>query len=215
MAGAAGAAVTVPSRGDGTRERVLDAALEVLREVGYGGFSVQKVARSAGVYQGNITYYWPRRRDLVRAVAGRVIDEYRRTFLAGVDLSTRGAADLASATLRWMVVDAVTVERVRLMPEVWSMANADPQVAEEVTRCADEVTDVLAELLGAPAGAPHGAAVRRALRAAGAAALGLTAVHGHRSADDPVLAELIDDVVALHAPALTRALDATTDRSAR
>ena len=50
---------------EGTRERILEAALVVLRDVGHGQFSVQKVAREAGVFQVNITYYWPRRRDLV------------------------------------------------------------------------------------------------------------------------------------------------------
>jgi AcrR family transcriptional regulator len=67
--------------GDGTRERILEAALAVLRNVGHGQFSVQKVARQAGVYQGNITYYWPRRRDLVLALAVRVVEDFRRAFV--------------------------------------------------------------------------------------------------------------------------------------
>jgi AcrR family transcriptional regulator len=59
---------------------VLYAGVEVLRTVGHGQFSVQKVARAAGVYQGNVTYYWPRRRDLVLALAVRIVEDYLRTF---------------------------------------------------------------------------------------------------------------------------------------
>ena len=81
--GGDGAATSGEQTVVGARERVLEAALVVLRDVGYGQFSVQKVAREAGVYQGNITYYWPRRRDLVLALAVRIVDDYRAAFVAG------------------------------------------------------------------------------------------------------------------------------------
>jgi AcrR family transcriptional regulator len=85
---------------EGTRERILEAALVVLRDVGHGQFSVQKVAREAGVYQGNITYYWPRRRDLVLALAVRVVEEYRRTLLARSTSCGGGRVTRACEVLR-------------------------------------------------------------------------------------------------------------------
>ncbi len=206
-----------PARGDGTRERVLDAAVAVLREVGYGGFSVQKVARSAGVYQGNITYYWPRRLDLVRAVAARIIDSYRRSFLAGCEALNGSLTpeQRADAFVRWIMQDAVTEDRVRLLPELWSMANADETVASAVVRCADEVTEELMALLGVPEDRPCTGEVRRALRVVGVAAQGLTAVHGQRPSDDAGLRELIDALIALHVPGLAHAFASCQDGSDR
>jgi AcrR family transcriptional regulator len=195
----------VPVRDD-TRDRILDAAIVVLREVGHGQFSVQKVARHAGVYQGNITYYWPRRRDLVRALAVRVVQDYRHSFLAEVDVSARAPEERAHALVRVMVADAVKPERVRLLPELWSMANADPEIARVVVRCHEEVTDALLESIGAGDGRPCEEEVRRALRLLGVAVQGLTAAHGQRAADDPVLADVTDAVVELHAPLLRAAL---------
>jgi len=202
----------VPGPGkDGTRERILDAALEVLRDVGHGRFSVQKVAREAGVYQGNITYYWPRRRDLVLALAVRVVNDYRRSFLARFRPVASGPSDVAAEFVRWMVEDASSEDRVRLLPELWSMANADPEVAREVTRCYEDVTDALLEAIGAPNGRPCSAAVRRALFLAGTAAQGLTAIHGHRDPSDPVLIDIREALVDLHAPAIANALRACAD----
>jgi AcrR family transcriptional regulator len=210
LTGAGGAAPALVVRDD-TRERILDAALVVLRDVGHGQFSVQKVARQAGVYQGNITYYWPRRRDLVRALAIRVVDDYRRSFLAHARVQASDPAERAADLVRAMVADAVTPERVRLLPELWSMANADPEIAQAVTRCYEQLSDILLEALGAGADRPCSAEVRQALFLVGLAVQGLTAVHGHRGADDPVLLEVTRAVVALHTPLLAVALAGCAD----
>ena len=194
---------------DDTRERILDAALAVLRDVGHGQFSVQKVARQAGVYQGNITYYWPRRRDLVQALAVRVVDDYRRTFLVGVGAgiaSGASPADRAGALVRAMVADAVAPERVRLLPELWSIANADPEVARAVTSCYEQLTELVLVMLGAGPDRPCSEEVRRILFLLGVAVQGLTAVHGHRGQGDPVLSAVTEAVVGLHTPLLAAAL---------
>jgi len=188
-----------------TRRRILDAGVEVLRAVGHGQFSVQKVARSAGVYQGNVTYYWPRRRDLVLALAVRVVEDYLRTFeerFVGFDPDSDG---WAQTLVCWLIEDAVSSDRVRLLPELWSMANADPEVAREVSRAFDEVTETVLSRLGFSSGTPSGDVMRRALVLAGLAAQGLTAIHGHRPPGDPRLADLQADLCALHVPALIEA----------
>ena len=191
---------------EGTRERILDAAIGVLRDVGHGQFSVQKVARAAGVYQGNITYYWPRRRDLVLALAVRVVEEYRRTFLAHCTPEEQARGSDAAVLVQRMVDDAVSGDRVRLLPELWSLANADPEVARLVSATYDDITDALLEALGVPDGHPAQGGVRRALLAAGMAVQGLTAVHGHRAADDPLLATAREVLAAVHVPLLADAL---------
>jgi AcrR family transcriptional regulator len=188
-----------------TRRRILDAGLQVLREVGHGQFSVQKVARVAGVYQGNITYYWPRRRDLVLSLAVRIVEDYLRTFEERLSAFDDASSDWAETLVCWLVEDAISVDRVQLLPELWSMANADPEVAKEVSRAFDEVIDSGLRLLGFTTGTPGGDVLRRALVLAGLAAQGLTAIHGHRAADDPRLLQLRADLCALHVPALVEA----------
>ena len=192
---------------DDTRERILEAAVEVIREVGYGNFSVQKVARRAGVYQGNITYYWPRRRDLVLALALRVIEDYRSTCLTSLDGASGPSGRSAEVVVRAMVEEAVQPERVLVLPELWSMANADPEIARAVIRSHDEVLGAMLAALGVEGEDKARPAVVQVLLLVGAAIQGLTAVHGHRGPDDPVLRLVKDAIVTHHAELITAALE--------
>jgi len=196
-----------------TRRRILDAGLEVLRTVGHGQFSVQKVAQAAGVYQGNVTYYWPRRRDLVLALAVRIVEDSLRTFedlLLDLDPASDG---WATTVMGWLVDDAVSEERVRLLPELWSMANADEDIAHEVVRSFEARVDTVLARIGIDPSTPGGTELRRALGLAGLAAQGLAAVHGHLASDDARRGELRADLCALHVPALERARERATSRA--
>ncbi len=55
--------------GTGVRERILDAAMEQLRVHGVRALTQPQVAKAAGVLQSHLTYYFPRRTDLLLAVA--------------------------------------------------------------------------------------------------------------------------------------------------
>lgn len=191
-----------------TEERILAAAVEVLREVGHGGFSVQKVARAAGVYQGNVTYYWPRRRDLERALAVRVVEDYRRTLGPLPVAPDSPAEERALALVRMLAADAVSPARVRLLPELWSMANSDPEIANVVTEAYAVMEDGSLTSLGVDPEAPCAAEVRHALFLLGVSVQGLTAFCSQRGGDAAGLDAFIEALVALHVPLVATALAA-------
>jgi AcrR family transcriptional regulator len=56
------------------RRAILEAGLAVLREEGLAGFTQPNVAARAGLRQGNLTYYFATRVDLLTAVARTAID---------------------------------------------------------------------------------------------------------------------------------------------
>jgi len=53
------------------RDRILDTAFDLLHREGVKGLTQSKVARAAGVRQSHLTYYFPRKADLVAAVVAR------------------------------------------------------------------------------------------------------------------------------------------------
>jgi AcrR family transcriptional regulator len=57
-----------------TRERILDAAVNVLENSGLRKLAQPHIAKAAGVAQGHLTYYFPKKSDLVTALVGRFID---------------------------------------------------------------------------------------------------------------------------------------------
>lgn len=51
-----------------TRRRILDAALELFNRNGYAATSQAEIAAAAGIRQGNLTYHFPTKLDLVAAL---------------------------------------------------------------------------------------------------------------------------------------------------
>jgi AcrR family transcriptional regulator len=76
------------------RSAILDAGLSVLREEGLAGFTQPNVAAKAGLRQGNLTYYFATRADLLAAVARTAID----LQLNAVKMLLRSAKSLNEAT---------------------------------------------------------------------------------------------------------------------
>lgn len=62
----------VSSRGEQTRERILDTALELFRERGYEATTMRVIAAAAGVAVGNSYYYFPSKEHLVQAFYSRI-----------------------------------------------------------------------------------------------------------------------------------------------
>jgi hypothetical protein len=141
----------------------------------------------------------------VLALAVRVVEDYLSTFDRRFEDLDPSSEDWARTVVCWLVEDAVSEDRVRLLPELWSMANADPEVAREVQRAYGAAMDTVMGRLGVAPGTPAGEVMRHALELVGVAAQGLTAIHGHRAADDALLAELRAGLCALHVPALVQA----------
>jgi len=113
-----------------TRERIVTAALEAVREGGYRSASVQAVATRAGVAVGTVYRHFPSKGDLFaevfRRASQRELDVVVQTAAGGEDTGTRVAAAveafcrralagpvLAYALLAEPVDPAVEAERLR------------------------------------------------------------------------------------------------------
>lgn len=130
----------------GVRERILDAAVAILRESGGRGFSQGQVARRAGIRQSHLTYYFPKRHDLLEELAGRFIEEVTHAFReAGGD---PGSDDTAVRLLHFAEAIA-DVEHMRLFTSVIVESEADPKLRGILARGTERLHGALAaELAG-------------------------------------------------------------------
>lgn len=64
----------------GSRERLLDAALHVIRERGYGAASVDEVCRAAGVTKGSFFHHFKTKEDMAVAAAAHFSSFARNVF---------------------------------------------------------------------------------------------------------------------------------------
>jgi AcrR family transcriptional regulator len=75
------------------RQALVETGLQVLRELGYSGFTQPRIASRAGVRQSLITYYFPTRAALLEAVARAAVEAQLAALdaalaVAGSDLAT-------------------------------------------------------------------------------------------------------------------------------
>ena len=90
------------SRGEDTRRRILETALQVFATEGYEGASTRQLAERAGVNLPAIQYYFGSKEGLFRAVIDSII-ERTETHMAPLAVEVKGAlADPATlARRRW------------------------------------------------------------------------------------------------------------------
>ena len=60
-----------------TRERILDASRRLFNEKGYAGAKLAEIAASVGIAQGNLTYHFPTKRQIVAELQQRMEEKVR------------------------------------------------------------------------------------------------------------------------------------------
>lgn len=134
----------------GVRDRILEAAVSLLRAEGTGRIAQPQVARAAGVPQGHLTYYFPRRRDLIQAVAERTLDEVAANFSA---FRASGAwpgqeAPIAERTLALAMFAANDDNRMRMFIRLLVEAEEEPSLRAVMAQHSAMLRGLVGEGLG-------------------------------------------------------------------
>lgn len=133
------------------RSKILDAAIRLLETSGVKAFGQVKVAREAGVQQGHLTYYFPKKADLVLGVLQRMtqrnLDELQASLAQPLDAA--GREELLFKLVRNLLVDR---KRAQLMIGLVSEAADDPVVRSVLADGLRHQRRVFAMLLGRPEG---------------------------------------------------------------
>ena len=100
-------------RGNETRQRIIDSAIELFGEVGYESASTRQIARNAGVNPPALQYYFDNKEGLYRACTAFLIEEnqaWLQPFLAQARATDSADTDTCIETLCHML-DAL-LERI-------------------------------------------------------------------------------------------------------
>jgi AcrR family transcriptional regulator len=117
-------------------ERILDSAESVLRQYGYAGFTTRRVAEAAGIAPGNLSYHFPSKLELLRALIKRLMTHYSVRLDEALQPPGRGLEVL----MRWLLDEAVVEENHSLFRELWAMSLHDEVVREAVDDFYDQLT---------------------------------------------------------------------------
>lgn len=132
------------------RSRILDAAVRLLEREGPRAFKQTRVAAEAEVEQGHLTYYFPKKTDLVLGVLERISARARDEFLRVVV----GASRDSSRALLFQFAKAMAKDhrRTRLLLGLILETQPDPALSEKVADVVRAQRLAFAALLGRPPG---------------------------------------------------------------
>ena len=131
----------------GARERILEAAIEVLKSDGYAGLTIAKVAARAGESKPLVAYHYGSKQGLVQAAGRSIAEMITEEVLDAVD-----GATTIEAVIRG--VDA-GVERVldddervaRLYFDLAAVSVVEPEVRRTIAEVNEQWREVLVRLL--------------------------------------------------------------------
>ncbi|MFC4855096.1 TetR/AcrR family transcriptional regulator [Actinophytocola glycyrrhizae] len=137
-------------RSRATRQRLLEAAIECLAEVGWSGSTVSVVAERAGVSRGAAQHHFPTREDLFTSAVEYVASE-RLAVLRSRSLDLPAGPDRTRAVVG-MVELMYTGPLFRAAIHLWVAASSDERLKEQVVlleeRVGRETHRTALELLG-------------------------------------------------------------------
>ncbi len=170
-----------PNRtGAATRAKIIDAAIAVLAEKGFSGFTLQAVADGAGVFYGNVTHHYATRDKLVEAMLEAILERYRARFDELVASLEAHEAGPIRALVTWLIDDSVSPETAPLFLELWAMSSHMPQVAAGLTQLYDGAVDVCMISLGVEPHAESAKGLRHALYLLGTVIEGTSCIFSNR-----------------------------------
>lgn len=131
----------------GARERILEAAIEVLKADGYAGLTIAKVAARAGESKPLVTYHYGSKQGLVQAAGRTIAEMITDEVLAAVDgAETVGSVIRGVATGVECVLDRD--ERVaRIYFDLAAVSVVDPEIRGTIAEVNEQWRVVLMRLL--------------------------------------------------------------------
>lgn len=132
---------------NGTVERILDGARRILIDYGYAEFTTRRVAEVVGMTVGNLTYHFPSKRELLRALIAKLLADYGQRFESFFPSSDNPQGPMIESLIRWAFTDTIAVETVRTMRELWALALHDASNRRAVDDFYDEMMNGVVQLL--------------------------------------------------------------------
>lgn len=176
---------TRPNRtGAATRRRIVEAAVAVLAERGFSGFTLQGVADRAGVLFGSVTHHYGTRDRLIEAMLDAILEGYRTRF-AALASAVRSDGSPVRALVTFLIDDAVDPSTAGIFLELWAMATHVPSVATAVNALYDDAVDACIDALGIPLRSVRARRLRESLYVLGAVVEGTSALFANRDRKRP------------------------------
>jgi AcrR family transcriptional regulator len=129
---------------------LLDAAEEILGEVGADGLKMREVARRANLPIASVYHYFPSAPALVRTLVERMLDEVRAILAEGVERAAGvGASEPEHALVATIDAAGDFMESRPTLPAVWGAMRGAPELRALDLADTEGNAQILAPVIGA------------------------------------------------------------------
>jgi AcrR family transcriptional regulator len=127
------------------KQQILQAAIDIIIDEGYGSLSMRALARASGIKLGALQYHFRTRDDMLRALVAYIADIYHHNFISikiNEPLSIKAVMKFAAAE-----PGDGRLRSDKLWPQLWAMGQVQPLVADLVDDIYAEYCEILEDLL--------------------------------------------------------------------
>ena len=113
------------------KQEIIQAAIEIIADEGYGNLSMRALARASGMKLGALQYHFRTWEDLLRALVNYIEKEIREQFEARK--LHDGSASVGEIAVFMLDDSAGTADALlgdRLWPQLWAMEQVEPLVSD-------------------------------------------------------------------------------------
>lgn len=130
------------------KPEILQTAIEMIADEGYGSLSMRGLARASGMKLGALQYHFRTREEMLRALTDYLAAEYRRAFesMRHHDGSP-GVLEIAMFLLDDAAVELKLSDR--LWPQLWAMQQVEPLLSDLLENMYAEYVESLEKALTA------------------------------------------------------------------
>lgn len=116
------------------KEQIVRATVDCITKHGYHNFSMQDVARTAGVSKGIIHYYFLNKDDLMMSVLDRVAGDIERVLVSDMESIEDPAEKLKIFTTVAFNIVRSTKEYYQVNMDFWTQINQKKEVRQVISR---------------------------------------------------------------------------------
>lgn len=136
------------------KQEILQAAIEIIADEGYGSLSMRALARASGMKLGALQYHFRTWEDLLRALVSYIENEILERFEArSLNEDSASVQEIAAFMLDDTAGTSDSSLGDRLWPQLWAMEQVEPLVS-------DLLEDVYARYLELLEGAMRAAGIK-------------------------------------------------------
>ncbi|MBT7368998.1 MAG: TetR/AcrR family transcriptional regulator [Gammaproteobacteria bacterium] len=110
------------------KRQILQTAIEMIADEGYGCLSMRALARASGIKLGALQYHFRTSEDMLRALVGYIAESYQRSFESLTGDQSPGIREIVIFILNDEAGETLIGDR--LWPQLWAMQQVEPLVSD-------------------------------------------------------------------------------------